>query len=74
MKDPLIIQLTDEIQIDLNNLSQKDWDRVQRDAKFLMQTKHTTNVGKAYIAAFWIYLQDVSILAEPYNPDTDKFN
>jgi len=74
VKDPLIIQLTDELQIDLNNLSKKDWDRIQNDVKFLMQTKHTNNVGKAYIAAFWIYMQDLSILAEPFNSDFDKFN
>lgn len=74
MKDPLIIQLSEELNIDLNNLSSKDWQRIQNDAKFLMQAKHTNNVGKAYIAAFWLYMQDLSLLADPFNPDLDKFN
>lgn len=73
MKDPLIIKLDDFLEIDLNNLPKRDWERIQTDAKFLIANKYTSNVSKAYIAAFWIYIQDLSILAAPIS-DSEKYN
>ena len=71
MKDPFIIQLDDDLSIDLANLPAKDWARIKKDVQFLINTQTTNDIGKAYIAAFWVYLQDIAILAKPYDPNDD---
>lgn len=71
MNDPFIIQLDDDLLIDLANLPEKDWDRIKKDVQFFLKTNTTKDIGKAYIAAFWIYLQDIALLAKNYDPEDD---
>lgn len=70
----MLIQLDDEFQIDLNTMPKHDWEKIKREAKFLIETGHTKDVGKAYISAFFLHLEDLAILATPFDPNTDKFN
>ena len=70
----MIIPLDDDLQVNLAKLPKRDWDRIKRDVSFLIKSKVTEEIGKAYIAAFFMYLEDLAILSTPYDPDIDKFN
>lgn len=69
-----IFEISEEVKIDIATISKEDWKRIQNDVKFLLKSKQCNDIGKAYICAFLVYIQDVSALAEPYDSDKHKFN
>lgn len=74
MKEPFIIYLDEEFFIDLRKINKTDWEKIKNDVKFFMQSGHTKDIGKAYIAAFFVYLEDIAALSAPFDPDKDLFN
>ena len=65
------IYLTDDIVIDLATVSDMDWIKIKRTVKLLIESDETKDVGKAYIAAFLLYIQDVGLLSMPFDEDED---
>lgn len=68
-----LFHISDEVIIDLAKISQRDWNRIKNDVKFFLKSKQCNDIGKAYICAFLVYIQDLEALSEPYNPDKHKF-
>ena len=71
-KGQFVFQVTDEIEVDMATMSDSDWKRIKADVKFLMQSKQCDDIGKAYICAFLVFVQDVGLLAEPFDPAIHK--
>lgn len=72
-KEQFIFQVSEDVAIDVATISPADWKRIKADVKFLLQSKQCDDIGQAYISAFLVYIQDVSALAEKYDPDKHKF-
>lgn len=67
-----ILPLSEDVVIDLATISLADWAKIKRDVKLIIETGETKDVGKAYIAAFLLYVQDVGVLSIPFNKDEDS--
>ncbi len=57
------LYLTDDCVIDLATISDHDWDKLRKTVKLIIEANETKDVGKAYIAAFLLYAQDMGVLA-----------
>lgn len=66
------IALSEDIVIDLATVSDMDWIKIKRTVKLLIESDETKDVGKAYIAAFLLYVQDMGMLSIPFDEDEDK--
>lgn len=71
-KGQFVFQITNEIEVDIASLSDSDWKRIKADVKFLMQSKQCDDIGRAYICAFLVFVQDIEILAEPFDSAIHK--
>ncbi len=67
-----ILPLSEDVVIDLATISDMDWIKIKRDVKLIIETDETKDVGKAYIAAFLLYVQDIGVLSVPFNKDEDS--
>lgn len=63
--------LSDDIVIDLATIPDMDWIKIKRTVRSLMESDETKDPGKAYIAAFLLYVQDVGVLSIPFDEDED---
>lgn len=72
-KDKYLIDLGYEI-LDLGDMSKKDWDRIAYVAKQALKLKVTSEVSKAYIVAFVIYISQRIEMSEPFDGKHDKIN
>ena len=72
-KNQFIFAINDDVQIDIATISDKDFKRIKDDVRFLINSKQCSDIGKAYICAFLLYIQDVTAMATPFNPEKDLF-
>lgn len=63
--------LSDDVVIDIATIDKRQWDNLCRNVTWLMQTKQCDNVGKAYICAFLMYIQEIEMLIPAYDPKKD---
>jgi hypothetical protein len=68
------IVISPEIAIDLGDIPAQEWVEIKLRAKQLILSGETADVILAYIASFAIYIQDLQLLGEPYDPDQHKFH
>lgn len=66
------LYLTDDLCIDIATIPDMDWIKIKRTVRSLIETDETKDVGKAYIAAFLLYVQDIGVLSIPFDEDEDK--
>ena len=70
-KGQFVYFVTEEICIDLGEIDDDTWKVFKLNVKEIMKSKQTDEIGMAYIAAFLIYLGEIQMLSEPYDPNTD---
>lgn len=70
-KDQFIFALSQDCIVDIAKIDAKTWARICKTVKHLMETRQCDNVGKAYICAFLVYLQELEMLVPPYDPKKD---
>lgn len=63
--------LSEDVVIDLATVSDMDWIKIKRTVKLLIESDETKDVGKAYIAAFLLFAQDLEMLSIPFDEDED---
>jgi len=68
------IVISPEIAIDLSDIPYDEWLKIKARAKDIILSQETKDPILAYIASFVIYVQDLQILSEPYDPDQHHFN
>lgn len=73
-KETFVYQLSDEIIVDLGNFTETDWNKIKKDVQIIMKSKQTDTIGVAYIAAFIMYLYELEIMSDPYDPKKHWFN
>lgn len=72
-KDLYIVDVGHGI-IDLGELSNDDWDHISNIAKSALRKNLTSEVSKAYVMAFVVYISQVAELSVPFDPKLDKLN
>ena len=73
VKNTFIYQ-SGEIVVDLADIDENTWNKIQSDCRLIMLQKQTDNVGVAYIAAFLLYLYELDLLSEPFDSTIHKFH
>jgi hypothetical protein len=73
VKNTFIYQ-SGEIVVDLADIDENTWKKIQSDCRLIMLQKQTDNVGVAYIAAFLLYLYELDLLSEPFDSTIHKFH
>lgn len=73
-KNTFVFYLSDEICVDLGDLSPNAWDGIKKNVRIILAAKQTDDIGLAYIAAFMLYLSELDMMSIPYNPKEDLFN
>jgi hypothetical protein len=72
-KDKYLLDLGYEI-LDLGLMTNHDWDRIAYIAKQALKCKVTSEVSKAYIVAFVIYVSQRIEMSIPFDPKFDHQN
>lgn len=72
-KDKYLLDLGYEI-LDLGLMQNRDWDRIAFIAKQALKCKVTSEVSKAYIVAFVIYITQRIEMSAPFDPKHDFQN
>ena len=57
--------------IDLALISDNDWQKIKTSVRQLLKDKETDDIGMAYIIAFVFYIEELSMLSIPYDPEQD---
>lgn len=73
-KGRFVIQITEDYAIDLATIELDAWLAIKRNVTHMMRTKQIEDPGKAYIAAFLVYMQDVEMLMTEFDETKDKMN
>ena len=60
--------------IDLADISEQEFNQFKKLAQQIMANKETDTVIMAYLAAFTVYVMDLQILAEEFDPDKHLMN
>lgn len=71
-KGRFIFELSPECVIDIASIDTKSWSKIKENVRFLMESKQSDDIGKAYIIAFIIYVAEFELLIPEYNPESDK--
>jgi hypothetical protein len=72
-KDKYLLDLGYET-LDIGEMSQHDWDRIAHIAKHALKFKVTSEVSKAYVIAFVIYVAQRIEMSVPFDPKHDVQN
>lgn len=72
-KDKYLLDLGYEI-LDVGLMDKMDWDRIAYIAKQALQCKVTSEVSKAYVVAFVIYVTQRIEMSIPFDPNHDLQN
>jgi len=72
-KDLYIIDIGHDV-IDIGELTRYDWSLIKELAKEALRVNATSEVLKAYIIAFVVYIAQRAEMAEPFDPTIDKIN
>lgn len=73
-KNKYILMLGPDTPVDLGELTKTDWKQIKEIAKQITIAGESKDPCSAYVAAFITYLNDISLLAEPFDPDYHKMN
>ena len=71
-KGRFVFELSPECIIDIATIDDKSWAQIKANVQYLMKTKQSDCIGKAYIIAFIIYVSEFEMLIPEYDPNTDK--
>lgn len=72
-KDKYLLDLGYEI-LDVGLMDKMDWDRIAYIAKQALKCQVTSEVSKAYIVAFVIYITQRIEMSAPFDPKHDHQN
>lgn len=67
------LALSAEVEVDIATIDPESWKRIKEHVKLLLKNKQCDDIGKAYICAFLVYIQELSSLIGEYDPEKDKF-
>lgn len=74
VKGQFIFHMTDEIVVDLGEISENTWSGIKENVRVVMAANQTDEIGMAYIAAFIMYLAELDMMSIPYDSKVDLFN
>jgi hypothetical protein len=63
-----------ESHIDLADISKQELDAMSKMAKEIINSNESDSIVLAYLAAFVVYITDMQLLTEEYDPDHHKMN
>jgi hypothetical protein len=72
-KGQFTFQLSSDCEIDIASIDPVAWSSIKKNVKRLLENKQCDDIGKAYICAFLIYIQELDLLIPEYNPEKDNF-
>lgn len=55
--------------MDLADISEQEFEQIKLMAKQIINDNESDSIVMAYFAAFTVYITDMQILMEPYDPD-----
>lgn len=65
--------LSADCEIDIATIDPIAWASIKQNVKQLLENKQCDDIGKAYICAFLIYIQELDLLIPEYDPKKDQF-
>lgn len=68
-----LLNLSPDCIIDIATIDDKSWSSIKKNVRHFMNTKEFSDIGKAYIAAFFIYVEEIDLLIPEFDPRFDKF-